>query len=813
MQKIIWSICLAFIVLSTTVPLSAQDAASIQNLQNINVDELSDAQVEKLIERMESSGYSQQQLETMAKARGMSASQLAKLRQRIAEVKAGGGSGDGAVDSQSRSRGEEDQRDQEDLFAGFMPVDSIESGELKIFGMDFFNNRQLTFEPSLSVATPKNYRVGPGDEIIIDVWGASEQTYRLEVSPEGSIIVPSVGPIYLNGLEIERAESRIKSKLKSIYSTLGENTFAQVSLGQIRTISVNVVGEVRMPGTYSMSSFGTAFNALYLAGGPSESGSLREIQVFRGGKKLKVLDAYDFLINGEGENIMLQDQDVLLVKPYLVRVAMKGEVKRPAYYEVKPSETLGDVLNYAGGPTAKAYTKSVSLRRNLENRKTVATVKSSEFNEFTLKAGDEITIGEIKDRFDGRVQIEGAVNHPGEFELKEGMMLSDLIELADGFSPDVFIKRAVIIRQNEDYTLSTVAFAPEKVISGEFDLALQSEDVVKVQSIFDLREEFTVAIEGEVQSPDNFPYAEGMTVEDLIYLADGFKETAAKSFVEVARRIVSPRDDNRFTAELFNFPISSDLTLDEADANFVLEPFDLVVIRKSPYYQEQEVVEVEGEVLYPGKYVLNTKTERISDLIIRAGGFTEDAFPAGGTLIRETEYFDEGSAALVKKLRIQALGKGDSTTAAGSFAINREESIAIELDEIMAKPKSQADVILKAGDVISVPKELQTVRVRGEVYFSSNLIYSNSLGLKGYVSQAGGATSNAKLSKAYIVYPNGSAERTKRFLWFRNYPNVEPGSEIIVPAKPERRKMTPQEVIGIASGIGTLAIIINNLTR
>lgn len=804
---------MAFFVLVTTVPLRAQDAPSIQNLQNINVDELSDAQIKEMIERMESSGYSQQQLEAMAKARGMSASQLAKLRQRIAEVKAGG-SATGAGDNESRSRNSESRGSiEEDLFADFVPKDTVASDELKIFGMDFFNNRQLTFEPSMSVATPKNYRIGPGDELIIDVWGASEQTYRLEVSPEGSIIVPSVGPIYLNGFEIERAEARIKSKLKSIYSTLGENTFAQVSLGQIRTISVNVVGEVTMPGTYRMSSFGTAFNALYLAGGPNENGSLREIQIFRAGKKIKTLDAYDFLIKGEGENVMLQDQDVLLVKPYLGRVAVKGEVKRPAYYEIKSSETLGDALGFSGGPTANAYTKSISLRRNLENRKTVATVRSTEFDAFVLAPGDEITIGEIKDRFEDRVQVEGAVNHPGEFELEEGMMLSQLIDLADGFSPDVFLKRAVIIRQNDDYTLSTVAFAPEKVISGSFDLALQSEDVVKVQSIFDLREEFTVSIEGEVQSPDDFPYAEGMTVEDLIYLADGFKETAAKSFVEVARRIVSPRDDNRFTAELFNFPISSDLTLDEVDANFVLEPFDLVVIRKSPYYQEQEVVEVEGEVLYPGKYVLNTKTERISDLIKRAGGFTEDAFPAGGTLIRETEYFDEGSAALVKKLRIQALGNGDSTTAAGSFAINRNESIAIELDNIMANPKSQDDIILKAGDVISVPKELQTVRVRGEVYFSSNLIYANNLGFKGYVSQAGGPTSNAKLSKAYIVYPNGSAERTKRFLWFKNFPEVEPGSEIIIPAKPLKRKMTPQEVIGIASGIGTLAIIINNLTR
>jgi len=679
--------------------------------------------------------------------------------------------------------------------------------------MRFFENGYLTFEPSVNIATPKNYNIGPGDQIVIDIWGQSEQTYILEVSPEGSILIPSVGPIYLNGYSVEKAESRIFSRLKSIYSTLGDGTYAQISLGQIRTISVNVVGDVKRPGTYRMSAFGTAFNALYQAGGPSETGSLRDIQIFRGGQKVATLDAYDFLIDGGGKNIMLQDQDVVIIKPYLSRVTIDGEVKRPAYYELANGETLHDAFRFAGGFNSTAYTKSVTVTRNLANLKTVETVDFNAFSDFEMISGDAVDIPKIQDRYLDRISINGAVNHPGEFSLSPGMKLSDVIALADGFRPDVFLERAVIIRQNQDFTLSTIAFAPSELIAQEFDLDLQSEDIIEIQSLFDLRQELTVSIQGQVQEPKEVPYAENMTVEDLVFLAKGFKETAAKSFVEVARRVTSSQENNQVTAKLFNFPISENLELNPEDADFTLLPVDLVVIRKSPFYQEQDIVEVEGEVLYPGKYALNKKTERISDIIKRAGGLTEDAFIPGGTLIRQTEYFDEGSAALVKKLRIQGLGAADTTAAKGTFGINENESIAIELDKILKNPGSEDDVILKAKDVISVPKELQTVRVRGEIYFSSNIIFKSQDNLRDYVSQAGGATQKAMMKKAYVVYPNGSAEKTSSFLWFKHYPQIEPGAEIIVPRKPDRRKLSPGEIISIASGIGTLALIINNLTR
>ncbi|MFT7156557.1 MAG: protein involved in polysaccharide export with SLBB domain, partial [Parvicella sp.] len=772
--------------------------------------------VRKLLEKVESSGYSQQQLEVLAKARGMSATQITKLRRRISKIQSqiDDVSGSGAF---SRNRDDKDINKDVvqdgssiafDPFGDFVEEDNTMLDETPIFGMSFFQNKNLSFDPSVNFATPKGYQVGPGDGIIIDVWGASEQTYQLEVSPEGSIIIPSVGPIFLNGLSMERAEQRIKVKLKSIYSGLGENTYSQVSLGQIRTISVNVVGEAYRPGTYQMSSFATAFNALYYAGGPSEEGSLRNIDIFRAGSKIATLDGYDFLVKGTPKNIMLQDQDVLLIRPYGNRVSLTGEVKRPAIYEVLPEETLADALAFTGGIKSGGYYKSLSIRRNLANGKTILTVLKEDFDQFNLIDGDELEVDPIQKLFTGRVRVEGAVNHPGEYELKEGMKLSDVINLSDGFRPDVFLNRGVLIRQNNDLTLSSIAFSPKSLLEGQGDIALQSEDLIKVQSIFDMTQEYTVSIQGEVQAPGDYSHAEGITVENLIFMANGFKESAAKSFVEVARRITEETSDGTNVSQLFNFPIDENLMLDDRASNFVLRPFDLVIIRKSPFYESRDVVVIEGEVLYPGRYALESKTERISDLLRRAGGLTNEAYPAGGNLIRQTEYSDESEASKVKKLRLQALGQADTTAVEGTFAINQTEAIAIELEKIVDNPKSEFDLLLQGGDIISIPKELQTVRIRGEVYFSSNVLFQRSNSFKDYLSLAGGSTQDAKLNRSYVVFANGSAKKTRSFLWFKNYPKVEPGAEIVVPRRPEKRKLSPGEIIGISSGLTSLTFVV-----
>ncbi|MEP0366644.1 MAG: SLBB domain-containing protein [Cyclobacteriaceae bacterium] len=797
--------------------VSGQDVPDIGNLQNINVDDLSDEQIAKFSEKVASSGYSQQQLEILAKARGMSDTQISKLRQRMMSVQSGSGSGSGSNEL-SRLRGAPDLVDNNqtafDPFDGLYKKDSSKvKNDLPIFGMSFFENSNLTFEPSVNIPTPENYLLGPGDQIIIDIWGASENSYQLSISPEGSVIIPNIGPVYLNGLVMEKAEAKLKSKLKSIYSTLGDKSFAQVSLGQIRTISVNVVGEVKKPGTYQLSSFATAFNALYMAGGPSQTGSLREILVFRNGKKIGELDAYQFLIYGEGTPISLSDQDVVLVKPYISRVAVKGQVKRPAYYETTEAETFAQVLEFAGGFTDRAYTKTVSLQRNDENFKTVKTIYKERFSDLTINNGDVVDIAPISNQFRNRLRVEGAVNHPGEFEFTEGMMLSDLVEIFDGFRDDAFMNQALVIRENDNLTLSNIAFKPSELIDGTFDLELKSSDLVKVQSIFDLAEDFTLRLEGEVLAPGNFPYAEGLTVENLIYLGGGFKETAAKSFVEVARRITDDTKGESYSSEVFNFPISEDLNISEEASTFELQPFDLVVIRRSPYYEKQKTIEIQGEVQFPGKYVIQTKNERISDVMKRAGDLTAYAYAKGATLIRRSEYYattddESATAAKVRREELAALFKRDTVLEGSSNTFRKQESIGIQLDQIMKNPGSSYDLILKEGDLISVPRELQTVRVRGQVLYPSTVRFDNAYSFKKFVSKAGGFSDDAMKKKSYIVYANGTAEKTSSFLWFKKFPDVEPGAELIIPEKPPKRKLTPGEIVGISSGLSTLSWVV-----
>jgi protein involved in polysaccharide export with SLBB domain len=805
----------------------------IPNLQEINVDELTDAQIESFIEQAESSGYSESQLEIMARARGMSESDISKLRSRINEVRNGTNNttGAGGIDrlrqneanTFSRQQTESNRSTIFDPFEHIFPVDTIIQEELEIFGMSFFENSANSFEPSLNVATPANYLLGPGDQVIIDVWGASEQSYILDISPQGSILVPEIGPIYLNGYTMDRAEQRIKYRLKSIYSTLDQNTFAQVSLGQLRTINVNVVGEVKQPGSYPLSAFATALNALQAAGGPNENGSFREIKIFRSGKLVGTEDLYEVLSIGGGLNLKLQDQDVVLVPAYLNRVAIDGAVKRPAYYEMKTGERLVDGLNYAGGFAENAYKKSLSIRRNLDNVKTVKTIESEFFNTVSLELGDAIEIGEIQGRYTKRVRVEGAVNHPGEFEIKEGMRLSDALDLADGLRGDAYMERGILIRELPNFELQSIAFSPKSVQTGADDLILKEEDLIKIQSRFDIKENYQLTIQGEVQQTGDFPYSEGMTVEDLIYLAGGFKETAAKSFVEVARRIQdsSRQQQGSELAEIFNFPIRSDLKMSDESNYFVLQPFDLVVVRKSPIYEKQKLIEIEGEVNFPGDYVLGKRDERISDLIDRAGGLTKFAYVEGATLIRRTEYFidstkidiaDETStAALIRKRELQDQFKKDTLVKASKEKFKMQESIGIRLDKILEDPEGEYDLIMKEGDVLSIPKQLQTVRVRGEVLYPSTVRFKQGTSMRYFISQAGGFTDGARKGKSYVIYANGSAQKTFSFLGFRKFPQVKPGAELVIPTKPERRGLTPGEVTSLAVGLATFGNIIVNL--
>ncbi|MCV9388482.1 SLBB domain-containing protein [Reichenbachiella ulvae] len=815
-------LALSFLLLWAGVA-SAQQELSVQNISSINVDDLSDAQIQKFVDKVESSGYSEDQLMLMAKSRGMSELQIQKLKSRMNQLKSTS-KGGAVVSSEDRLREADNQGG-----AGFDPFKELgtekktpEINGLPIFGHSFFRNSDLSFETGINMPTPTNYVIGAGDEIIIDIWGASEQTYQLMVSPEGAIRIPNLGPIYVRGLTIEKAETKIISRLKRIYATIGRSSNADISLGQTRSIKVHVIGEVQKPGTYNLSSFGTAFNALYSAGGPSEDGSLRKIEIFRNRELVSTLDSYAFMIRGTGENITLQDQDVVIVRPYVGRVKFDGEVKRPAYYELLDGESFEDLLLYSGGLTNQAYQGSISVRRIDGNFKTIKTIELDSAQAFEMLNGDEIEVGKITNEFVDRVTIEGPVLNPGEYQLQEGMTLLHLIKLADGVRGDTFMDRGVIIRQNSDFSLSNISFSPTKVLNGEESVVLQSNDVIRLQSIYDLRERYNLVIQGEVQKPGDFAYVEGMTVEDLIFLAGGFKESAAKSIVEVARRI-NPDSvkDAVSTADLYNFPISESLDLSERDSKFRLSPFDLVVIRKSPFYQEQETVEIEGEVQFPGKYVLDQKEERISDILERAGGATKYAYVKGATLIRRSEYYkknleDPGyanDAAKIRKESLTEIFKRDTLFSNESSVFKQQEAIGIELEEILKNPGSESDLIMREGDIISIPRQLQTVRVRGSVLYPSNVRYFENGGLKKYVSAAGGFDQQAKKAKSYVIYANGSAAQTKHFLWFKNYPKIEPGSEIVIPQKPEKQPMSAQAWVALASSVATLALVVTQIAR
>jgi len=787
-----------------------------------NLDKLSDDQLKSFIQKAEEGGYTEDQLLLGAKARGMSDAQISKFRARINKIKAGdtdkkGQNDEGEADSRMRQNYEqEDREDEKDLFDPFGELMGEKTDTLpKIFGMDYFKNNQLSFEPNVNIPTPINYRLGPGDEIIIDLWGDSEKTYQEQISPDGYIRIERLGPIYLNGLEIGVAKKKINAKLKSLYGTLGSSTYSQISLGQIRSIRIIVIGDVMVPGTYNMSSLGSAFNALYLAGGPQETGSLRRIEVYRNGKFHGRLDAYQFLIFGEGQDISLSDGDVVIVKPYDTRVFIDGEIKRPAFYDMVAGETLAQLFEYAGGPTDKGYTDRVTVRRKTGNFRAIKSLSLNDSS--SLMNGDEIKIQPISHRFLNRIQIEGAVNFPGTFEYTDGLMLSSLIEQSGGLAGDAFLGRGIIIQKDPDLNLTNKSFNVGEVVNGISDVALKNEDFIKIQSIQDLKEEETVRIEGEIQKGGSYPYIANMTVEDLILLADGFNISAARANVEIARR--GALDNENAVAEIFNFKIDENLTLSPEASKMKLLPFDLITIRRATGYGLQELVELEGEVKYPGKYGLKSTSETIYDLIVRAGGLRDEAYTAGAMLIRRSDYAVSTNSlsnyrANIKRNKVLSILEND--TAAYKQALKKldlDESIGIDLEAILLNPNSDANMTLQEGDIISIPKAFNTVQVRGEVLNPSKVKYSSGLSLGQYIGRTGGFSSVAKKSKTYVIYANGSSQRTTTLLGFRFYPKVLPGTEIIIPKKAETTKTSVAEIVGLASALASLTLIINSLTQ
>jgi len=811
----------AFFVLflfAGSVAYGQGEDVDLSNIKNINVDDLTDDQIQRLIDEIDKRGFTESQLEVIARSRGVSLLQIEKLKQKLREVRSGIGTSTPAEDL-NRLRTDQVEVDQKqeddgyDLFSVLLPEEEEIEPEERIYGMELFQSENLTFQPSANIPTPKNYQLGAGDDVILDIWGASERTYQLTISPDGVVRIPNLGPIYLSGLTISEASRKLKSRLKSIYSNLNVNTYADISLGQVKSIRVNMVGEVMNQGSFVLSSFSSVFNALYSAGGPNENGSLRIIDHYRDGKKIATIDAYDYLFNGLNVNGSLNDQDLIIVRPYQNRVQFKGEIKRPGYYESKIGESLEQVIQYAGGFTSKSYKSNITVKRNKGLKRVIITVNEVDRSSFELVAGDEVIVGSITERFENRVQVTGAINKPGEYEYQEGFTLSQLIHLAEGLREDAFYERGSLLRLKADMSIKSIPFNLNDVLNGS-DIELKNEDFVEIKSKFDLREEYNISIQGEVRNPGDYTYLDSMTVEDLILQAGGFMETASRSLVEVARR--KSHNDNSSpakSAQIFNFSISENLSLSSNASNFYLEPFDLVVIRKSPNYEIQSTVEIQGEANFPGKYVIEKKNERISDLLNRAGGITNYAYVKGATLTRRTEYFSEESseAAKLRRENLTELAERDTLLDDSAIKLKKQESIGINLAEIIKDPGSKYDLILKEGDVLGVPKQLETIRLRGELLYPSTVRYDKTLTFKGYISQAGGFADGAKRGKSYVLYANGSVKRTKRFFWLNFYPTLEPGAEVIVPEKPEKRKITPGEIVGLTTGVATFGLIVLRL--
>lgn len=700
--------------------------------------------------------------------------------------------------------------------------DSIKKNLDKIvFGREIFLSKKLTFAPSLNIPTPKDYILSAGDEVRINVWGNSQLNLKLKISPDGTVIIPNLGPVLLSGHTIESAESSLQQELGRIISDLSDgsgegNTFLSLSLNKVRSIKVNILGEADTPGTYTLPAYATLFNALYAAGGVNDIGSLRSIKVFRNSKEVADLDVYDFLLHGKTDNnIRLEENDMIIVGPYEGLAAAKGKVKRNRIFEMKKGETLKNLLHMAGGFTGDAYTQDVQIKRKFGRRYQIATVTENDFATFVMQDGDTLNVDSVIPFYENRLVVTGSVWRPGEYELSSNLhTVKQLISLAGGLKGDEFTGRAQLTRLNPDFTTTILAIDVRGILNGTSeDIELQEEDKLHFPSIFDLREPYTIKVCGAVNLGDTvLPYHHNMTVEDAIVLAGGLKEAAATINVEVARRMKDPdmtTNNPTQIAKQFNFTLSEGLQVLSGDTVFTLEPFDEVFVRYSPGYEAQQVVKVDGEIMFQGDYVLSKKNLRLSDLITKAGGMKPGAYVKGASLKRT---LTEDEKRRVETLLKMSQNKGSAEAMEGMNLNIKEYPVGIDLVKALANPGSADDVILRDGDKLFIPQQQSTVNISGAVMYENSITYNKGVSVKEYIMQAGGYQDIAR-KYPIVVYMNGKVQTTKRtFIFFKKYPKVEPGCEILVPAKTARdRRMSLPEIIGIANSTTSMAAMITSI--
>lgn len=776
---------------------------------------MTDQQVLEYVKQGMSEGKDQRQMATELARRGVTREQAERVK-KLYEQEQGVSTSkmSGTELNEARLRQTVREENSATMLDGISQLDSLKLSDVnQVFGRNIFNTRNLTFEPSVNIATPPNYRLGPGDEVIIDIWGTSQNTIRQQISPDGTINIEKIGPVNLSGMTVSEANSYLKRVLGKTYSGLDtpDGTLEiRLTLGNTRTIQINVMGEVIQPGTYALSSFSTVFHALYRAGGVSEIGSLRNVQVTRDGKTVAKVDVYDFIMKGKTQDdIRLQEGDVIIVPAYEALVQISGNVKRPMKFEMKKNETLATLISYAGGFSADAYTRSLRVVRQNGEEYEINTVKEVDYSAYPMRNGDVVTAEAILNRFTNKLEVRGAVYRPGIYQLNgEINTVRALVNEAKGLMGDAFTNRAVLQREREDLTTEIISVDVRSIMAGTSpDIPLQKNDILYIPSIHDLEERGDVAIYGEVAKPDRYSYSDNMTLEDLIIRAGGLRESASTVRVDVSRRIKDPKStvSTDSIGQMFTFALKDGFVID-GQQGFTLQPYDQVFVRRSPGYQAQQNVQVLGEVIFGGTYAMTNTEERLSDLIKKAGGATSKAYLRGAKLTRVAN--EEEKKRMRDVINLMNRQFGEAMMDSLGIKVDSTFSVGIDLEKAVASPGSEYDLVLREGDVLSVPKLNNTVKVNGAVMMPNTVGYLSNKNANYYLDQAGGYALNAKKSKKFVIYMNGQVARIKG----HDKDKIEPGCEIIVPSK-KNKKVNAAEILSYATSFGSLATMFATITN
>ncbi len=825
----------------------SQDFSDISSL---NLRELTDPQIDLLLRRAGAQGYNEFDILKIAQLQGFTLEEIQKLDKRFKSAKNINRIAETATTPLEETRLRKQWLQDIEVFRD---IDS------DIYGYNVFRGTSfLSFQSNLNLPTPPDYILGPGDKLFIDIFGESEAYYQVEISPEGNALLENIGPVNINGLNLDQAKTRLKNRLKKVYNGISSGkTSINISVGIPRAIRINIAGEVQLPGTYNFSAFNTLYNALYVAGGITENASLRDIRLYRNNKLISTVDVYSFLKSGDmTNNVRLENNDLILVGTYKNRVTIKGNVITPGRFESKEGESLKNLIDYAGGFKENAYKKSVKITRIFNDKLKIVDVSFDQFEFFTPVNGDVIEVDQIVMKYENRLLIKGSVYKPGVFSFQDGMTVKDLINKAEGLKPDTYLEKAYITRTKSDYSTTTIPFNLTSQINGsEKPIALQQDDVVLISSINDLREDQYLEISGEVNMPGIFPYSSNLSLNDLVILAGGLRNNATLKNIEISRLKSSGNNDFDKNAELINIDLNN-----LNDESIKLKPFDNVIVRKDPSIEQMTYAYIEGEVKFPGKYLISSKKERISDLLKRAGGLKEFAYQKGATIIRKTEFVNDKNdiekqiddlnklkiklsenikllseseklllnrieqdilklnienssnqtfSSSVKEERITEIVKRNAMSEDIPFA--KSESIGINLEDIIKSPGKKSDLLVEEGDIIVIPKKLETVRLRGELLYPTTVRHISARGLKYYINSAGGFDLKAKRSGTYVVYANGDVARTKKFLFFNFYPKAEPGCEVIVPKKPVKNPLAASQILNFTTGLAALLLAINQI--